>query len=426
MCVSIRRLWTTSRIFHVQQGFWIPRRVNFCYIGSFPSNVHNPNGYAANPNAIVTFGPNNLPTGTARVDLTALSNPWPTTYTYHYTLGGEYDLGHQWVASIGYQGSTTRHLTEHYNLYNPTSAAGLALNPNVSGVTIYADDGGARFNALLLELKHNFSNSFQLDTQYRLSHSMDSGSNAYAGGFYQWNLATGFATSDYDVRHAFKMYGIWSPRIFRGSHDWREKIVGGWSVSGILNAHTGFPWTPVYSNNEITNGFDPVFNFGQFAGGSSGDSGSGNLLPASYNGGFKPNYRSNASNANGGQAFFTPPTAPPGTLFACLFPNPPVAQCPSGQQGFGPLPTFPGITRNMFTGPGYFDVDATLSKSFGLPTLKIIGENAKLEFRANFYNLFNKLNLRSDIQNDIFNSHFGEAQAALGSRTIELQARFSF
>lgn len=394
------------------------------YIGSFPSDVHNPNGYAANPNAIVTFGPNNLPT-TGRVDLTALSNPWPTTYTYHYTLGGEYDLGHQWVASIGYQGSTTRHLTEHYNLYNVGAAAGLALNPNVSGITIYADDGGARFNALLLELKHNFSNSFQLDTQYRLSHSMDSGSNAYAGGFYQWNLATGFATSDYDVRHAFKMYGIWSPRIFRGSHDWREKIVGGWSVSGILNAHSGFPWTPQYSNNEITNGFDPVFNFGQFAGGSSGDAGSGSLLPASYNGGFKPNYRSNASNPNGGQALFTPPTAPPGTLFDCLFPNPPVAECPSGQQGFGPLPTFPGITRNMFTGPGYFDVDATLSKSFGLPTFKIIGENAKLEFRANFYNLFNKLNL-ANIQNDIINQHFGEAQNALGSRTIELQARFSF
>jgi hypothetical protein len=112
-------------------------------------------------------------------------------------------------------------------------------------------------------------------------------------------------------------------------------------------------------------------------------------------------------------------------LFDCLFPNPPVAKCPSGQQGFGPLPTAPGISRNFFTGPAYFDVDATLSKSFGLPSLKIIGENARIEFRANFYNLFNKLNL-TNIQNDIFNSHFGEAQRALGSRTIEMQARFSF
>jgi Carboxypeptidase regulatory-like domain len=394
------------------------------YINSFPGNVHDPNGYASNPAALVTFGPNNLPT-TGRVDLTALPATWPTTYTYHYTAGAEYDLGHQWVVSIGYQGSTTRHLTEHYNLYNVGSANNLALNPAVSGVTYYADDGSARFNALLLELKHSFSRSFQIDTQYRLSHSMDSGSNAYAGGFYQWNLATGFATSDYDSRNAFKVYGVWSPTLFHGSQSWMEKIAGGWSVSGILNAHTGFPWTPVYNNNEITNGFDPVFSFGQFAGGSSNDAGSGNLLPAAYLGGFQPNYRGSTSNANGGRALFTPPAAPPGTLFTCLFPNPPVAQCPTGQVGFGPLPTFPGIARNTFTGPGYFDVDANLSKSFGLPRMRVLGEGAKLEFRANFYNLFNKLNL-ANIQTDIFNSHFGQAQNALGSRVIEMQARFSF
>ena len=55
----------------------------------------------------------------------------------------------------------------------------------------------------------------------------------------------------------------------------------------------------------------------------------------------------------------------------------------------------------------------------------LIGENAKIEFRANFYNLFNKLNLFNP-QTNILDPHFGEAQNALGSRTIELQARFSF
>jgi hypothetical protein len=394
------------------------------YINSFPSNVHDPNGYAANPNAIVTFGPNNLPT-TGRIDLTALPSNWPTTTTYHFTFGAEYDLGHQWVASVGYQGSTTRHLTEHYNLYNVGSALGYPLNPAVSGITYYADDGSARFNALLLELKHNFSKTFMVDTQYRLSKTMDSGSNAYAGGFYQWNLATGFATSDYDSRNAFKLYGVWSPTIFRGSHSWAEKIVGGWSISGILNAHTGFPWTPVYNNNEITNGYDPVFNFGKFAGGSSGDAGSGNLLPAAYLGGFHSNYRSNVGTTAGGTAYFTAPTVAQGTLFTCLFPNPPISACPSGQQGYAALPSAPGIARNSFTGPGYFDVDATLSKSFGLPRIPVLGENANLEFRANFYNLFNKLNL-SNPQTDIMNVHFGQAQNALGSRVIEMQARFSF
>jgi len=402
------------------------------YIGSFPADVNNPNGYASNPNGITTFGPNNLPT-TGRTELTALPASWPTTTTYHYTLGGEYDLGHQWVASLGYQGSSTRHLTQKYNLYNVGAANGIAFNPSVSGIDFYTDDGGATFNALLVELKHNFSDAFSIDAQYRFSHTFDSGSNAYGNangtGLYQWNIATNYTTSDYDIRHAFKVFGIWSPRLFRGSHSWAEKVAGGWSISGILNAHTGFPWTPYYGSNTITGGFDPVFSFGPGAGGSSSASGTGALLPAAYLGGFKFDYRSSAT--VNGMAFFTPPTTVPGTLFDCLFPNPDPVKCPSGQQGFGPLPTAPGVHRNMFTGPGYFDVDATLSKSFGLPTFKIIGENARIEFRANFYNLFNKLNLNGScafngIQCDITNAHFGESQSALGSRTIEMQARFSF
>jgi hypothetical protein len=393
------------------------------YINSFPSDVHNPNGYASNPNAIVTFGPNNLPPKCC-IDLTAFPATMPTTYTYHYTFGGEYDLGHQWMASIGYQGSTTRHETEHYNLYNVGAANGLLPNPVVHGVTYYADDGGARFNALLVELKHNFSQSFMIDTQYRFSHTLDSGSNAYQGGFYQWNLATGFATSDYDTRHAFKLYGIYSPRIFKGSHGWMEKVGGGWSISGILNAHTGFPWSPNYSLAELDNQLEPVFNFGPGSCGPSCDAGSGSILPAAYKSGLNPNFRSNSVNG-GGTSLFTPPTMVAGTLFACLFPNPPAATCPAGQQGYGPLPTAPGVARNSFTGPGYFDVDATLSKSFGLPGMKLIGENGKIEFRANFYNLFNKLNLYNP-QPDIMNAHFGEAQNVLGARVIEMQARFSF
>jgi len=398
------------------------------YIGSFPSDIHSPYGWAPNPAAVVTFGSDNLPTNTTanptanRVDLVAFAANEPTTYTYHYTLDADYDLGHRWIATVGYQGSTTRHLTEHYNLYNVGAVDNLALNPAVSGVTYYANDGDARFNALLLELKHNFGQSFMLDSQYRYSHTLDSGSNAYAGGYYQWNLASGFATSDYDVRNAFKLYGVYSPNFFKG-HDWREKLIGGWSISGILNAHSGFPFTPVYGLGEISGGYDPVFNFGQFAGGSSGDSGNGSYMPAKYLGGYSSNFRSSAT--VNGAALFTPPTITPGTLFACLFPNPPVAQCPNGQQPFGALPTAPGIARNSFTGPGYFDVDATLSKNFGLPSMKFLGERAGLEVRMNFYNLFNKLNL-TNLQTDIMNAHFGEAQNALGARTIEGQLRFSF
>jgi hypothetical protein len=386
------------------------------YENSFPSNPKSFTGYGSNPAAIENFDPTtNLPVAGpnfALVTLTGYPATWPTTMTYHYTLGGEYDLGHQWVASLGYQGSTTRHLTQQYNLMNVLGAEGFAFNPVVNGVDWYANDGSARFNALLAELNHRFSRGFQIDAQYRFSQTMDSGSNEYANGQYQYNLATNFGLSDYDVKNAFKLYGVWSPTIFHGSQSWMEKVAGGWSLSGILNAHSGFPFNPVY--------FEPDALYA----GSSGAGGTGAYRPVAYLGGFAPNFRSNVPNPNGGQAFFKQPTVTPGPQFACLFPNPPAATCPTGQVPLGPIPSSP-MGRNLFRGPGYFDVDATLSKAFGIPKMPILGENAKLEFRMNFYNLFNKLNLYNP-QANITDPHFGEAQNALGSRVIEMQARFNF
>ena len=73
------------------------------------------------------------------------------------------------------------------------------------------------------------------------------------------------------------------------------------------------------------------------------------------------------------------------------------------------------------------DVDATISKSFGLPHIPVLGENAQFEFRANVYNLFNNLNMNpTQMDNIITDQYFGSAKQAPGSRTMELQARFSF
>lgn len=49
----------------------------------------------------------------------------------------------------------------------------------------------------------------------------------------------------------------------------------------------------------------------------------------------------------------------------------------------------PGIGRNIFRGPRYSSVDFTLAKAFGFPRARVLGENLKLEIRANFYNIFN-------------------------------------
>jgi len=382
-------------------------------VGSFPADVNSFSGYASNPATIATFDPNtNLPVpggpNFAQISLTGYPAEWPTTRAVQYSLEAEYDLGNQWVASLGYQGSTTRHLTIQRNLNRVLAAQGVPLNPIVNNLEYYSNDGNAEFNALLAGIRHRFSNSFELVGQYRLSRSMDDGSNNFAQDAYSYDPEEAWGPSDYDATHMFKLWGVWSPTIFKNG-GWLEKTLGGWTISGIFNAHSGFPWTPVYSG----------LGCGVIYAGSSGNC---DLRPAAYLGGALEEFgddafkRPGGNFPGGGSVFFTPPSRVEG---------PPFDLIASGAVPAGPVPGRPGISRNSFRGPRYFNIDATLSKGFGLPGAPVLGNAAKVEFRANFFNLFNQVNL-FNVQNNINDSHFGEAQDGLAGRTIEMQVRFSF
>jgi hypothetical protein len=65
--------------------------------------------------------------------------------------------------------------------------------------------------------------------------------------------------------------------------------------------------------------------------------------------------------------------------------------------------------------------------------MPVLGENARFTIRGDIFNVFNKLNLdpgqiNKQISYDgtTSNTLFGQAQAALSGRVVELQARFSF
>jgi hypothetical protein len=72
----------------------------------------------------------------------------------------------------------------------------------------------------------------------------------------------------------------------------------------------------------------------------------------------------------------------------------------------------------------------SFGKRFTLPKMRVFGENAGFELKANAFNVFNKLNLtpfgfNSDSTN-ITSSKFGQATGALGGRVFEFIGRFSF
>jgi hypothetical protein len=62
--------------------------------------------------------------------------------------------------------------------------------------------------------------------------------------------------------------------------------------------------------------------------------------------------------------------------------------------------------------------------------LKWLGDAGLVRFQANFYNMFNTLNLTPFVFSTnatvIENSQFGQAQSADSGRVLELLARFQF
>ena len=397
---------------------------------SSPSNIY---GFPPNPAAVEQFGANGLPTCApatcAALNLTAFDHNLSTPTVYHYSVLGQYDLGGHWVATVGYLGSQSRNFFRQINNLNwlyPNN-----LNPAVAGVDFYTNDASAHYNAVYFEVQHQFSRTFEIDGQYTYSKCFDHGSQDYYSDPYPFALSASNGPCDYDVHHLFKAYGVWSPRIFRSTDDWREKVLGGWQFSGIYTFHTGFPWTAFLERHPI-----PVtrvtgdkcsliyqnsnFCEAEFAGylGHAGTSSSNSTFESNF-GNFPQ--LANANAVDGTNAYFTMPT------FAA-----------------NGMPSAPGVQRNSFRGPRYQDFDFTLGKDFGLPAMKVLGEGAKISFRTNFYNLFNTLNLAPignpqnaassvtvDPTTNLItsftpNPSFGRASNILAGRVIEMQARFSF
>ena len=378
------------------------------------SNIYQYGGLPAVPSLISTFNSNGLPNSGNALGITGVYNKLQTSYVIRYSFEGQYDLGHDWVATLGYSGSTGRHLPLQYNLYNkyaPAILAGqVAFNPIVNSIDWYEDSGVSNFSSMLAELRHQFSHQFEADVQYRWAKSLDNGSGPYSEPDYQFLPGHNWGSSDFDSRSMIKMFGVWSPVLFHGNNLF-EKVAGGWTLSPIYNFHTGFPYDPTYQNGVGCNQFYP-------------NAGNCNLRPARYKGGVgtsqsSDSFKTSAGHwANGGQSYFTLPSTTvdnqPGWGTTSQVPTPLA------------LPGVPGIDRNAFIGPRYSDLDLALTKAFGLPNMKVIGEAGRIELRANAFNLFNELNLFNPNVNIYDAVNFGRAQNVLGSRTIEGEVHFKF
>jgi hypothetical protein len=87
----------------------------------------------------------------------------------------------------------------------------------------------------------------------------------------------------------------------------------------------------------------------------------------------------------------------------------------------------PGIGRNSFRGPCFFDTDMSFAKQF---TLDRFDHHNQLRLQVNAYNIFNVLQLAPITFNsggsNIQSATFGESQSGNAGRVIEITARIQF
>ena len=269
-------------------------------------------------------------------------------------------------------------------------------NPNFGVVAQTENVGNSNYDGLVATFQHKFTGGFQFQAGYTWSHALDEISNNSLNPF-GLNSSTNadivfpvnpdnirefnYGNADYDVRQSFNMNYVWSDALRHVTSWGPNALMKGWTISGTLYDHTGFPYT-IYSSGETA--ALHAANFGSSA------AATGTSAPAVVIGNQNPNCGPQAAEVNNG--------VPATCLSAGNFADP--------TAGYG------NQRRNQFRGPGYFDTDFNVEKGFGIPKW----ESVQFTVGARFFNFFNHPNFAFPIT-DIDNSEFGHIEAMVSQPT---------
>ncbi len=363
--------------------------------------------YSFAPNPFLAAGTNpitGLPAGQDKIQVYGAEQHTPQPILYSFTLQTQYELPHQIVATIGYQGSVGHHFPRlvDQNFLYPTCSTALASDGSCPGTsTPFSDtyvpttDVYTNYNGLNLTANKRFNRGYSLNATYTYSKSLDQSSNEGPGALSNQTdpaqPATEYGPSDFDNRHRVTVSGNWDLPKYHNGHGWIGQTLTGWEINGIYTFHTGFPWTPVTGQPTVA-----IVQSAQTI---------APTRPLAYYGGAR-NSCSNSAYING-------------TNF------------PGGGKRYFKIgaPGPPGIGRNSWNGPCYMDTDLTAAKE---QPFSIAGHEGSFRIQANFYNAFNKENLNplingaSSNESIIENSLFGLAPGSDAGRVIELFARVQF
>lgn len=321
----------------------------------------------------------------------------PEIYQFNFTI--ERELAKDLALEVGYVGSQGRFLGQRYNL-NAAYPTGAVTATTTGGVTTYTpvtarlfpalgdiqyqeQVANSNYNGLQTSLRRRSRGGLTLLMSYTFSKSIDTASstNNSTTGTQKFpqdvrNLKNEKALSDFDRTHQFTAsFNYELPfgrgrRFFRNSNFASEFFFGGWQFNGIYTYLSGRPFTPQYTAADVAQQRpniigDPLTN-----------------IPTGL--AFNP------------AAFARPAASPTNpTLF--------------GNAG-----------RNILTGPAFNSMDLSLMKNFR------ITERAKIQFRWEVFNVFNKTNFQVPVFLLDSSSVGTYSQTANENREMQFALKFLF
>ncbi|MGH9843326.1 MAG: TonB-dependent receptor domain-containing protein, partial [Blastocatellia bacterium] len=271
-----------------------------------------------------------------------------TAYVQHWNLSLQQQLGRSRVAELAYVGSKGTKLLTSRDINQPRPST-LPRNPRplpfLDEINYQESTGNSNYHSLQARIQQRLDVGLSLLGAYTWAKSIDNGSGIFASAgdpnFPQdsYNLRAERGRSNFDVAHRFSLSYTYELPFAR-----KNRLLGGWQTAGIVTLQTGRPFTVA-----LLSEFD------------NSNTGRSNL-------GFGANDRPNLV----GNPKLDNPT-PERWFNTAAFAIPP----------FG---SFGNAGRNILDGPGYRNVTFSILKNTALR------ESLDLQFRAEFFNLFNHPN----------------------------------
>lgn len=309
-------------------------------------------------------------------------------FTQQWNLAFEYQLTSMTSVSAAYVGHKADHLVAPTDWNQPLPGVGPAVDPNspdpnnprilwpsaqsrrplfavlpdVTQISGTASWSISNYHGLQLNARQRYSKGLEFIASYTWSKTMTdnlgyygsggvAAQGAYSGNHYD-RRGYNYGPAFFDATHNFVVSGTYDLPFGKGRawgkdlHPVANAILGGWNVSSIISAHTGFPMTIIYSGTD-----------------RSLQNPRGPLRPNQIG---KPTLTSNPD---------------------CYIYNPNNGACAgvSGTVAFA-LPafgTFGSAGVGTVRAPGYFNWDAGVGKRFSLT------EQKYFDFRAEFFNFTN-------------------------------------